>query len=477
MGRRSLWVSMTFLAGLSGCSGSSDGELYGASDAGSPDTAAPDAAIDAKPDRRPVDAAYDARRDGTAVVDATVDVNADRGVVADAASDAGSDGTADMDGALDANADRGVVADAANDAGSDGMAAMDGTVDAELDGTIAADAADAAGDAAMEAGAQDASAQDGAPSEAGTPTDAAADSPAASTCTLSAVAATPFPQLSGIADVTGTVVTATGAVTMGPGMNCIAGVTTPTSGALLFAFNSTDCYFSYQDASGGTVFTSTIGDTGFDGDTYVCSFTGGWGLTGPDMPSFETACPELLFEPGVNASVSLAVTRSTGAVTVSRQCVNIGVAQFCSQFPDSTGGVQSNELTLSGSLLSCAAPGAGGQNLCGTTSCSVESQVCCLGSIGAPATFCSDTTADCIGAGIGELGAIACSGPESCGPGEVCCSAAGLALSQYPGAVFLSYQCQLATTCPAGSPVVCESNADCPAGETCSTAEPGICGP
>jgi hypothetical protein len=62
MGRRSLWVSMTFLAGLSGCSGSSDGELTGASDGGSPDTAALDATIDAKPDRRPVDAAYDARR-------------------------------------------------------------------------------------------------------------------------------------------------------------------------------------------------------------------------------------------------------------------------------------------------------------------------------------------------------------------------------------------------------------------------------
>jgi hypothetical protein len=475
MGRRSLWVSMTFLAGLSGCSGSSDGELYGASDAGSPDTAAPDAAIDAKPDRRPVDAAYDARRDGTAVVDATVDANADREVVADASSDAGSDGTANMDGGLDANPDRGVVADAANDAGSDGMAAMDGTVDAELDGTIAADAADAAGDAsdagdaAMEAGAQDASAQDGAPSEAGTPTDAAEDSPAASTCTLSAVPATP--QLSGVADVTGTVVTATGAETG----NCIAGVTSPTSGALFFTFNSTDCYFSYQDASGGTVFTSTIGDTGSDGDTYSCSFSGGDGLTGVDIPGFETACPELSFGGGVNASVSLAVTRSTGAVTLSRQCVDIGVAQYCAFVP--AAGAASTELAVSGSLVSCAGPLAGGQILCGTTSCSVESQVCCLGSIGMSAASCSDTTADCIGTGAGELGAIACSGPESCGPGEACCAAAGLAWSQYPGAVFLSYQCQLATTCPAGSPVVCESNADCPAGETCSTGIPGICGP
>jgi hypothetical protein len=396
----------------------------------------------------------------------------------------GDDGSVESDGALDANADRGVVADAANDAGSDGIAAMDGTVDAELDGTIAADASgdtSDAGDAAMEAGAQDASTQDGAPSEAGTPTDAAEDSPEASTCTLSAVSATPFPQLSGIADVTGTVVTATGAVTMGPAMNCIAGVTTPTSGALLFAFNSTDCYFSYQDASGGTVFTSTIGDTGFDGDTYVCSFSGGWGLTAPNMGSFEPACPELSIEPGVNASVSLAVTRSTGAVTVSRQCVDNGVAQYCAWFPNSAGGVQSTELAVSGSLLSCAAPGAGGQILCGTTSCSVESQVCCLGSIAAPAIFCSDTTADCLAAGVeGTLrGAIACSGPESCGPGEVCCGVAAAAeFLEYPGSGWgLLYQCQLATTCPAGSPVVCESNADCPAGETCSTAEPGICGP
>jgi len=463
---------MTFLAGLSGCSGSSGAGLDSENDAGNLDATAPDAAKDAKPDREVVpDAAKDARRDGPAVTDATVDVYADRAVVGDAANDDGSDATTVMDATIDASADRTVVADAANDA----TALSDAPADAALDGTFVPDATgDAANDgttadASIEAGTQvEAGAQDAA-SEASAPGDAAEDSPEASTCTLSAVPATP--QLSGVADVTGTVVTATGSVTG----NCIAGVTTPTSGALLFTFNSTDCYFSYQDASGGTVFTSTIGDTGSDGDTYSCSFSGGDGLTGVDIPGFETACPELSFEGGVNASVSLAVTRSTGAVTLSRQCVDIGVAQYCAFVPGA--GAASTELAVSGSLVSCAGPLAGGQILCGTTSCSVESQVCCLGSIGVSAASCSDTTADCIGTGEGELGAIACSGPESCGPGEVCCAAAGLAWSQYPGAVFLSYQCQLAATCPAGSPVVCESNADCPAGETCSTAVPGICGP
>jgi len=472
MGRRGLWISMTFLAGLSGCSGSSGAGLDSENDAGNLDATAPDAAKDAKPDREVVpDAAKDARRDGPAVTDATVDVYADRAVVGDAANDDGSDATTVMDATIDASADRTVVADAANDA----TALSDAPADAALDGTFVPDATgDAANDgttadASIEAGTQvEAGAQDAA-SEASAPGDAAEDSPEASTCTLSAVPATP--QLSGVADVTGTVVTATGSVTG----NCIAGVTTPTSGALLFTFNSTDCYFSYQDASGGTVFTSTIGDTGSDGDTYSCSFSGGDGLTGVDIPGFETACPELSFGGGVNASVSLAVTRSTGAVTLSRQCVDIGVAQYCAFVPGA--GAASTELAVSGSLVSCAGPLAGGQILCGTTSCSVESQVCCLGSIGVSAASCSDTTADCIGAGEAALGAIACSGPESCGPGEVCCAAAGRAWSQYPGAVFLSYQCQLATTCPAGSPVVCESNADCPAGETCSTAVPGICGP
>jgi len=472
MGRRGLWISMTFLAGLSGCSGSSGAGLDSENDAGNLDATAPDAAKDAKPDREVVpDAAKDARRDGPAVTDATVDVYADRAVVGDAANDDGSDATTVMDATIDASADRTVVADAANDA----TALSDAPADAALDGTFVPDATgDAANDgttadASIEAGTQvEAGAQDAA-SEASAPGDAAEDSPEASTCTLSAVPATP--QLSGVADVTGTVVTATGSVTG----NCIAGVTTPTSGALLFTFNSTDCYFSYQDASGGTVFTSTIGDTGSDGDTYSCSFSGGDGLTGVDIPGFETACPELSFGGGVNASVSLAVTRSTGAVTLSRQCVDIGVAQYCAFVPGA--GAASTELAVSGSLVSCAGPLAGGQILCGTTSCSVESQVCCLGSIGVSAASCSDTTADCIGTGEGELGAIACSGPESCGPGEVCCAAAGRAWSQYPGAVFLSYQCQLAATCPAGSPVVCESNADCPAGETCSTAVPGICGP
>jgi hypothetical protein len=463
---------MTFLAGLSGCSGSSGAGLDSENDAGNLDATAPDAAKDAKPDREVVpDAAKDARRDGPAVTDATVDVYADRAVVGDAANDDGSDATTVMDATIDASADRTVVADAANDA----TALSDAPADAALDGTFVPDATgDAANDgttadASIEAGTQvEAGAQDAA-SEASAPGDAAEDSPEASTCTLSAVPATP--QLSGVADVTGTVVTATGSVTG----NCIAGVTTPTSGALLFTFNSTDCYFSYQDASGGTVFTSTIGDTGSDGDTYSCSFSGGDGLTGVDIPGFETACPELSFGGGVNASVSLAVTRSTGAVTLSRQCVDIGVAQYCAFVPGA--GAASTELAVSGSLVSCAGPLAGGQILCGTTSCSVESQVCCLGSIGVSAASCSDTTADCIGAGEAALGAIACSGPESCGPGEVCCAAAGRAWSQYPGAVFLSYQCQLATTCPAGSPVVCESNADCPAGETCSTGVPGICGP
>jgi Cys-rich repeat protein len=318
-----------------------------------------------------------------------------------------------------------------------------------------------------EAGAQDASAQDGAISEAAAPADAAEDSPEASPCALSTVAATPFPSLSGSASVTGTEETPTGA---GVISGCFALVGNPSSGTITFSITSTGCAFSYVDANGKTFTSALSGAATFDGDTYECE---------ESQASFgsqlESICPELDgLENGVGGIVSLVVTRSTGAVSVSRSCSDSGVGSCPIGNYPSGNGVLTNDLDLTG-FLSCAdaGSGAGGgpQIHCGTTSCSATSQVCCfqLGDELAEAgTLCIDPSADC-SPGV----AIACSGPESCLPEEVCCTGIGLGNG-------LQAACQEGSTCPAGSngEILCESNADCPAGGVC-IAGPfyGQCGP
>jgi hypothetical protein len=77
MGYRALWISMALLAGLSGCSGSSEPEADGGDDAGRLDSADADATFDAKPDRRgETDAAKDARRDGAVTAESGTDSTA-----------------------------------------------------------------------------------------------------------------------------------------------------------------------------------------------------------------------------------------------------------------------------------------------------------------------------------------------------------------------------------------------------------------
>ncbi len=282
-----------------------------------------------------------------------------------------------------------------------GSGADSGSLDGgpEADGAPPTDAGEPA-----ETGAPDASAQDGTTPDSGAPLDASGDGAQAVACTLSPVAATPFPSIFGSAELAGTLGV--------PGVSASQAITSPTSGSLTFAISPTTCSFDFVDANGQT-YTSNIGSAAFDGDTYTCGYSG---LSDPSPAAIYSACPDLSAHAiGLNASISLAVTRSTGAVTLSRDCV----------WSDGTAGgfLAGSDLVLSGSL-SCVDAGAKVLT-CGTTTCSAPSQTCCtyvtslpLG----PTTGCVQAGTSCPFNGASYGMASACSGPESCPSGFVCCT-------------------------------------------------------
>ncbi len=378
-----VWVTCIAASFLSGCGGSTETEGEsgdGGIDGSHLDSAVHDATRDTKSDRRIVtdaasktesdggdaavgtesdgtvdtDAPAEGESDGAAVPDTSADTLSDGTAVPDTSADTLSDGTAVPDTSADAVSDGTAVPDASADTLSDGAAVPDASVDAALDGTAVADASV---DVQGESSAVDGTVQDVATQEAGPPNDAAGDALDAGTCTLSPLSATPFPPLSGSAYVTGTEATPTGAVT-GAFQNCAALVTHASSGVLTFSFNATGCSISYVDGSGGG-FSSTINTSSlfgsqnapntaiaFDGDTYTCSFSDNGGdLIGPE-------CPGMPGE-GITATGSLFLLfeRSTGAVSLSRDCEDLGVTQFCEPaFPTNTPTSESNL----GGYLSCA---------------------------------------------------------------------------------------------------------------------------
>jgi hypothetical protein len=305
--------------------------------------------------------------------------------------------------------------------------AASGVDSGSVDGGPEADSAPStdAGELA-ETGAPDASAQDGTTPDAGAPLDASGDGAQAVACTLSPVAPTPFPSIFGSADLAGTL-GVPGPTTCGPGSQA---VTSPTSGSLTFAISPTTCSFDFVDANGQT-YRSNISSAAFDGDTYTCGYSGG----GP-LPSFYPACPDLsTHTDGLSANMTLAVTRSTGAVTLSRDC------DWSDACP-AGGFLFGSNLALSGSL-SCSDAGAKILT-CGTTTCSAPSQTCCTYAIPLPL----GPTTGCVEAGTAcALGgtASACSGPESCPSGFVCCTNP-LTMLTNPGPACYAGACPSATS-------------------------------
>jgi hypothetical protein len=291
----------------------------------------------------------------------------------------------------------------------------------------------------------------GAP-DAKSPTDAAEASAEASVCNLGVVAATPIPPLAGTVTVTGTEGVPGGPVLAG---GCQPFVTGTTSGTLTFSITSVGCYISYLDASGLT-YTSTINaPMTFDGDKYTCIYQ----YDPPAGPQTYAACPELdNLQNDLNATVLLSVTRSTGAVSLSRLC---SAGEGCTVGPGE--GTRSTQFGLNGSL-SCADVEDGGSPyiVCGTSTCAAATQFCCA-QLSDGGTGCLDNS---------YLGPCRieydCSGPESCPLDNVCCTT--------PVALGVVATCQAGTTCPQGTMTVCGSDEDCPDTETCTDSNPGICG-
>lgn len=147
--------------------------------------------------------------------------------------------------------------------------------------------------------------------------------------------------------------------------------------------------------------------------------------------------------------------------------------------PEGAPSMPSNPLTCmagtcgSGEVCCIAGGGGGGDGGRGGTTCQTGS--CPMGSF----QLCS-SAADCpapqtcmpLGPSLAMCRTPPCTG-GSCGSGQVCCTGANL-FGFFPA-------CQMATSCPRGSFLLCGSSADCPSGEFCGPGGGGgggtVCAP
>jgi hypothetical protein len=177
---------------------------------------------------------------------------------------------------------------------------------------------------------------------------------------LGAVPASPFVPLSGTANVVGTESVPGGQPGPPNDPGCFSLVASPSSGVLTFSFPGmqspngvfpANCSFTYT-TSNGIGFTSTLQTASFDGDTYTCSETGNGG-----SPDKAQLCSEdRSVNNGVGISVSLKVTRSTGAVSLTRNCTYQDAMCGFGFMPNSSPGF-TLEANLSGSLFCSADAG------------------------------------------------------------------------------------------------------------------------
>jgi hypothetical protein len=136
-----------------------------------------------------------------------------------------------------------------------------------------------------------------------------------------------------------------------------------------------------------------------------------------------------------------------------------------------SGGIGTNE---GGGGNQDGGPGPGGNVTtlpCGTMSCNIPVQVCCVnqGGGGAPDTY-SCATGSCTAGGVdggadggnqqgGDVTALGCTGQANCAPGSICC------ITQSQQGV-TSSSCVVGTTCGQNSAQLCDPNASttgCPA--------------
>jgi hypothetical protein len=183
------------------------------------------------------------------------------------------------------------------------------------------------------------------------PTDAAQGARDAG-CPIGPTDVTPFPSLSGTADVMGTLGTSDP-----NGGLCTPLTPTASAGRLAFSLDATGCSLDYVAA--GAEYKSearqstqaaemSSNPVTFDGDRYRCAFE--WNSPTWFMDQLSAVCPELngSFN-GVLASLIFTIERSTHAVSLSRQCLHQG--NSCT----STGTYleNSDSLSLTGSLSTC----------------------------------------------------------------------------------------------------------------------------
>ncbi|HVU03760.1 MAG TPA: hypothetical protein VHE30_18505 [Polyangiaceae bacterium] len=94
-------------------------------------------------------------------------------------------------------------------------------------------------------------------------------------------------------------------------------------------------------------------------------------------------------------------------------------------------------------------PGVAGEVHCGSASCKLSSQSCCVDN----GTFAAHCSSSCDSTSQSKY---ACDGSEDCGSGQHCCLAFGTTTAT------------CAATCPAGSRVFCGADADCKPGQYCA---------
>jgi hypothetical protein len=224
----------------------------------------------------------------------------------------------------------------------------------------------------------------------------------------------PFPFF-GTAELTGTLATLSTT-----GITCVPlGAPAPSQGTVTFSVGAAGCSFIYTDSSGAQYVSNLLSTISSAGDTVSCGVS-----TGEfQAPQAYSPCPELGgHDDGLNTDVAFSVTRSTGAVSISRLCAwSDAVCGGPTDTFDAMGPATS--LQLSGSVTCPNGGNLSGVIQCGFGTCSTPSQSCCEfanpQSLGA---VCATTVNPSCPRGLGGVStAVVCDGPESCPAGFVCC--------------------------------------------------------
>ena len=205
---------------------------------------------------------------------------------------------------------------------------------------------------------------------------------------------------------------------------------------------------------------------------------------------------------------SMPVTNDAGIITTVNACTPCGngycaIGEYCCMRAGGVGSascVASMSACTNGTVMQCTgAAGCGADQVCCSEAAAAADARATFGGAAATNTVCENTAcpagatqlcttnAECgdggtcsggggaFGAGGGggmmTCQAPACTGPASCGSGEVCCTGG---VGGFGGGAARCQAASDAGACSGGESVVCAQDSDCPSGQTCAAAGAGV---